>query len=353
MSFVRPTLSELVARVEQDFVSRLSLAGAVLRRSTIRVLARVVAGAAHMLHGHLDFLARQLFPDTAETTYLDRWAGLYGVTRNAAGFAKGTVTVTGTNGTVVPAGTTLLRADGAEYRTDAQVTIAGGSAAPAVTAVVAGADGTLTVAASMTFESPIGGINSTAAVASSTQDGTDEESDDDLRDRVVARMQSPPHGGAEADYIAWAKEVAGVTRAWVAPEELGAGTVVLRFVRDDDGDGAAIIPSAGEIAAVQTYVDERRPVTATVSVLAPVSVPLNFTVDGLTPDTAATRAAVTAELADLLRRDAAPAGTILKSQIETAVGVSEGVEDFAVTVPAADVTHTTGQIATMGTVTFT
>ena len=54
MSFERPTLPDLVSRIQTDFVSRLALTGAVLRRSVVTVLARVLAGAAHMLHGHLE-----------------------------------------------------------------------------------------------------------------------------------------------------------------------------------------------------------------------------------------------------------------------------------------------------------
>jgi uncharacterized phage protein gp47/JayE len=79
-------------------------------------------------------------------------------------------------------------------------------------------------------------------------DGSDEESTDELRARLLARLQNPPHGGNATDYEAWAKEVSGVTRAWSYPLELGAGTVTVRFVRDDD---ASPIPDAGEVAAVQ------------------------------------------------------------------------------------------------------
>ncbi|MGH9349377.1 MAG: baseplate J/gp47 family protein, partial [Vicinamibacterales bacterium] len=170
-----------------------------------------------------------------------------------------------------------------------------------------------------------------------------------LRIRLLDRMRQPPHGGAAADYAMWAKDVAGVTRAWVYPLELGAGTVTVRFVRDDDAGG--IIPDAGEVAAVQTYINERRPVTAAVTVVAPVAVPLAFTIE-ITPDTSAIRAAVQAELEDLLERDAEPGGTILLSQIKVAIGAAAGVDDFVVTVPAGNVAHSTGQIATMGTITW-
>jgi uncharacterized phage protein gp47/JayE len=350
MAFQRPTLNELVDRIQQDFVSRLSLVGAVLRRSVVFVWSRVMAGAAHMLHGHLDFLSRQMFPDLSEGSYLVRQAGLFGLSRLAATFADGPITITGVNGAVIPAGVILKRSDGAEYTVNADATIALGTASAQVTAKAAGANSNADAGVSLTFESPIAGVDSAALVATGgLVGGTDQEADAGLRARLLDRMRNPPHGGAAADYVAWAKEIAGVTRAWVYPLELGAGTVTVRFVRDDD---ASIIPDVGEVADVQAHIDSVRPVTAAVTVAAPIADPLGFTIQ-ITPDTTATRAAVTAELTDLIRRDAEPGGTILLSQIETAIGVAEGVTNFVITLPAGNVTHATGHMATMGIVTFT
>lgn len=352
MPFTRPALAELVDGVQQDFVSRLPLEGAVLRRSVVNVLARVEAGVAHMMHGHLAFLARQLFPSTAEAQYLRRWAAIFGLTPNAATFAHGTVVLTGTDGSVAEAGTTLGRADGQRYELDEDATIASGTATVAVTALEAGAAGTLVADQPLTFESPITGITSTATVDESTQDGTDEESDEDLLVRLLERIAYAPQGGSAADYVAWAKLITGVTRAWSYPQELGAGTVTVRFVRDGDGTGAAIIPSAGEVEAVQDLIDLVRPATANVTVVAPTAVVRNFTIH-ITPDTPTIRAAVEAELADLIRRDVEPGGTLLFSQVTLAVGESPGVTDYEVTAPAADVNYATGEIPVMGTVTWT
>ncbi len=350
MSFERPTLPELVDRVQQDFVSRLELAGAVLRRSVVHVFARVVAGASHMLHGHLDYLGRQIFADTADETFLTRQGGIFGVARNPPEFATGEVTITGTNGTVIPAGTVLIRADGTEYTTDAEETIASGTATADVTASVAAEDGNCDAATELSFESPISGADSVVTVAvGGLSGGADLEDVEDYRVRVLERMRSPPHGGAEADYIAWAKEVSGVTRAWVYPSANGAGSVVVRFVRDDDDSGP--IPDSGEVTTVQDYIDERRPVTAAVTVAAPVAAPVAFTIE-VTPDTSDVREAVEAELEDLMRREAEPGATLLLSAIRTAIGNAEGLEDYALTVPAADVTHTTSQIPTVGTITW-
>jgi uncharacterized phage protein gp47/JayE len=349
MAFERPTLTELVERVQQDFVSRLSLAGAVLRRSTVNVLARVVAGASHMMHGHLDFVSRQQFPDTSEGAFLHRQGSVYGIEPLAPDFAHATVTITGVSGTTVDAGTILVRADGVEYTTDAPVTLASGTGTAAITARVAGAAGSLSVAMQLTFESPVVDVDATATVAAVTQDGVDAESDDAFRTRLLDHLRNPPQGGALTDYEQWAKEIAGVTRVWVYPGELGAGSVVVRFVRDND---PGLIPDSGEVAAVQAHLQDKRPVTAIVTTVAPVAAPVAYSLH-IVPDTTAVRAAVTAELDDLHARAGEPGGTLLLSEIRTAIGVAAGLTDYTLASPAADVTNTTGNIPTRGTITFT
>lgn len=348
MAFLRPTLVELVDRIQTDFESRLDLTGTVLRRSMVRILSRVIAGASHMLHGHLDFLSRQLFADKSEAAFLRRQGAVFGVTPNEATFAVGTAKFTGSG--VVPSGTVVLRSDGAEYTTDAEITVVALGTSVAVTASLAGEAGNCDVGTVLTLESPISGVDSEATVdTGGLSGGADQEDDEAYRLRVLERIQNPPHGGSDPDYKAWAKEVAGVTRAWVYPRALGAGTVVVRFTRDDD---LVQIPDSGEVTAVQDYIDARKPVTATVTVLAPVAAPLNFTFASITPDTVAVRAAIAAELADLMLREGIPGETLLLSQIRTAIGIAEGLEDYELTSPAADVTHSTGQLPTMGTVTY-
>ncbi|MDO8933772.1 MAG: baseplate J/gp47 family protein, partial [Rhodocyclaceae bacterium] len=128
MPFTRPDLATLIARAEADIETRLPGADARLRRSNLNVLARVHAAAAHGLYGYLDWAARQVIPDTADAEELARWATVWGVQRRLAAPAIGSVTLTGVNGSVIAAGTSLMRSDGAEYTVDAEATIAGGQA---------------------------------------------------------------------------------------------------------------------------------------------------------------------------------------------------------------------------------
>lgn len=349
MTFARPTLPDLINRTRDDVVSRLP-GHEVLRRSDAEVYARVLAGAAHGLYGYLDWLSRQVIYDTADDEYLERWASIWGINRKPASKATGSVTLTGNAGAVVPAGTVLVAFDGVLYETTALVSpVVAGSIAAAVQAVDAGAAGNRLTGQTFTLQSPVAGINATALAGAMTG-GADIESYDALRGRLLQRIKNPPHGGSKSDYEMWALQVPGVTRAFVTPLESGAGTVTVRFMMDNNyPDG---IPLPGDVATVAAHIDPLRPVTAVMTVLAPIAAPMNFTIAALNPNTLAVRAAVTAELTALLKREAVPGGTILISHIREAISVAGGEFDHSLSSPAGNVPNPPGVISTMGTVSF-
>ncbi len=466
MPLSRPTLTELVDETRSDLDSNLPGADSRLRRSVLDVLARMLAWASHALYGYIDYISDQIFPDTADAEHLERWASLWSLQRTAAVFATGSVVFSGTNGSQIPAATVVRRADGVEYETDSLGTISGGTATVAVTAKVAGVAGNASASQAVALLSPLSGVDSAATVeASGITGGADQETDTALRSRVLTRMQQPPHGGAAFDYVRWAKEVSGVTRAWViqptqqsveafdaaalsdpasdvagnefsalgfafvefvvqagaftsgtlnalinkadvgsandedasgdvvdgslpamgaagiarfvvavdpdkplltlsvdavgdpvfasfgAIANMGLGDVLVLFTRDDDGDGP--FPSAGEIAAVQAYIDAdtRRPVTAKVRVQAPTALTVDITV-AITPDTTEVRAAVQAELEDLFLREGAPGVTIPLTHIAEAISIAPGETDHNLTVPSADVAPTATQLPVLGTITW-
>lgn len=348
MPFDRPTLSELVARSRGDLQSRLPGADAGLRHSVLEVLARTHAGAAAGLYGYLDWLARQLMPDTAEAEHLARWAAIWGIRRKAAIPAVATVTVTGTNGAVLPAGTEMQRIDGATYRVVAAATIAAGTASVAIEAVEAGPAGDLLVAAQLTLSTPVPGVNAVATVSALTTAGAAEEGDAALLDRLLARIRQPPQGGAKHDYIAWALAQPGVTRAWCWPEWMGPGTVGVSFVMDDREDP---LPLLADLEAVEAALDVLRPVTAELYVFAPVASPVDVVLR-INPDTPENRAAIVAELEDFFTREGEPGGMIYRSRISEAVSLAQGEFSHTLDLPDRDLQMPPGEIATLGEVSW-
>jgi uncharacterized phage protein gp47/JayE len=348
MPFNRPTLSDLITRSRGDIETRLPGAGSALRHSVLDVLARMHGGAVSGVYGYLDFLARQIFPDTAEGDFLARHASTWGIRRKAAVAATGTATATGVNGTAIAAGIEALRIDGRAYRVTEPATIAGGSAVLALEAVEAGPEADLTPGTELTLSSAVLGVNAIITVTAAGTKGAIEEDDANLLVRLLDRIRTPPQGGSSNDYRAWALAQPGVTRAWVYPGWMGAGTVGVAFVMDQRED---IIPLPGDIEAVQAALDLLRPVTAQVVVFAPTPEPLDVVLR-VAPNTPAVRAAVEAELADFLARDAQPGGTIYRSRMSETISLAGGEFSHALELPDDDFTPPPGFIATLGTVTF-
>lgn len=356
MSYTRPTLSEQRQLARADFQLHLAEADALLRQSNVRVLADVQAGLIHGLLDYLAWIVEQILPDTADGVYLLRWASIFGIERKAASKASGTALFTGINGSVINAGTPLQAVDGTAFITSEAGAIADGSAEIAIEAALEGAAGNLEAGVKLQLAEAVAGVDAEAEVAAGgTAGGADEEPLEELRARLLSRLREPPQGGASHDYVAWAWEVPGVTRAWVYKGEMGAGTVTVRFMMDEvraaqngipQGDGAPAY--TGDLALMFNHIEGLRPVTADLYVAAPVAVPLNITIGNLNPDTPEIRTAIEAEVNDLLRRDAVPGGTIYLSRLIEAISVAAGESSHTLTAPAANVEHATGEIAVPG-----
>tara|TARA_R110000803_G_scaffold162194_1_gene225803 strand:+ start:15665 stop:16768 length:1104 start_codon:yes stop_codon:yes gene_type:complete len=363
MPFNRPDLDTLIERVKTDIKGGLGIT-TVLRRSFISVISRALAGLSHLLFGYLDFISEQVFPDTAEKEFLERWSEIWGVTRNEATFAELNIDIIFTAIGTVPVNTIYQRGDGVQYKLDAEITSVGAETLSGkVIAVIAGDDGNLADAEIISLLSPIANVTSDSAVTSTVVEGEDTESDSSLRSRLTDRLRNPPLGGSANDYIQQTLAVPGVTRAWVLPLNQGPGTVDVTFVEDND---VPIIPDAAKLAEVQAAIDDFKPVTALSVVFAPALAPATLTIE-ISPNTASVQAAITAELADLMLTDAQipgayknPAenydGKILLSKIQTSIGIAQGLENYNITLinggAPGDITPGLGELVTLGVITW-
>ncbi|SAI74560.1 tail protein [Bordetella ansorpii] len=350
MAFNRPTLPELIDQTASEMESRLPGVLARARRSLVGVVVRVLSGGLDALYKYVEILLKRAWPDQCDAEYLDTHGARWGVTRTPAAAATGPLPIEGADGAALPAGSVLQRADGARYTVDVGVIVAGGTAVARITAEEPGQAGNTAPGAQFTLVSPVAGINSVAVASTAISGGADVESPEPFRARILERIRRPPHGGSADDYVAWAKQVPGVTRAWCTPAGMGPGTVVVRFVRDDDDDP---IPDAGEIEAVQAHIETVRPVTAELYVLAVVAKPIIYVIAGLRPDTPEVRAAVIAELQDMHVRDAVPGGTLLRSHMSEAISIAAGETDHRLVSPAGNVVCLASELATFGGVQWT
>ena len=340
MPFETPSLPVLINRTQGD------LAGDSLRQSDAQVLARTLSGAAFGLYGYLDWIADQILPDTDDDTTLERIAALrLHQPRKAAQAASGSVSFTAAAGAVLDAGTLLQTSDGRSYTVTVGGTTSGGTNIAPIQALDAGSLGNGDAGLTLFPVQPVQGIGNTFTVLDpGLSGGVAAESIESLRARVISSYRIIPNGGSAADYETWALECPGITRAWCRGSYLGPGTVGLFVMRDDD---PVPLPDDGQLALVQAYIDPLRPVTAELHVLAPVLVPVIYTLR-LIPDTTAIRAAVEAELQDLHDREAGLGETLLLTHIAESISSASGEQDHLLVSPSADVPAATNQLLTFG-----
>lgn len=366
MAFTRPTLQEIIDRIEKDFKVGLSLQ-AILKRSFLKVFAKVFGGASHTLHGHIDFsINKKFFPDTGDEKTVIRWGALYALPRREATFAELIIDVVGTTGGTLLVDQIYIRSDGAEYKVKDEVIVPAVTTVPAtLVAAKAGFDFNLEDGDEVSLQSTVAGIESDSLVDSTVIEGEDLEDIEIYRVRVLNRLGFPPSGGTANDYIAFAQTVAGITRVWVLPGNRGQGTVDTTFVEDGNAP-ASIIPSPAKVAEVQLAVDNLKPITADHVSFAPIDDQLNPEIQ-LKPNTTAVQNAVISELNDLLAREAQVRGAIdptlvgagvtfdgkIKlSQINEAISIAKEEDDHVLLSPTSDEQPSQGGLVTLGTPVF-
>jgi uncharacterized phage protein gp47/JayE len=357
MPWTTPTLSDVRGLVRDSLRAKLPGSDANVPNSVLRVLSDITGAVCHLTLQYIDWLALQLLPDTAETVWLDRHGHIWltnadGSTgRKLATQASGTADfVTSASSVLVPNGTLLSYSTGVTYQTTADIqTDATGLPTPApIVAIDPGTIGNLDPGTVLALQSQLTGIVDSITV-DTLDGGTDDETDDELRARVLQRIREPPMGGDADDYVAWAESVAGVTRAWCAPMEMGVGTVSVRFMMDDLRASNGGFPLQTDVDAVSAYLDTVRPVTVKECyVLAPLKQPIDFDIANLNPDTTAVRAAIEQAILDMLYQYATPGQTIYAAWKFSAVLGAAGVVSFDMTTVEDDMMPDAGHMATLG-----
>jgi uncharacterized phage protein gp47/JayE len=371
MPFPRPSLSDLRKQVAQDIASALPGSDPLLRFSNLAIMGDAQAGLANLHYGYLDWIAKQSVPFTATDEFLEGWAGLIGVTRTPATSASGAVTFSGSAGSSIQAGAQLVRSDGVTYTVTTGAMIDGSGQAVVAAAAdadptgAAGAFGNCATGTMMTLAQPIAGVQSTGSVSTAFTGGADLEKDDALRSRMLFAYQNPAQGGSASDYIRWARQVPGVTRAWVNGNGFGAGSVVVYIMLDtvrsasggfpQGGDGVSASESRGATATgdqllVADHIFLLQPVTTLVYVVSPIANPINFVLQGIP---SAAQSAIPGAIASVFQAVGAPGGTIPLAHIWAAIAGVAGVDNFIITSPTADVASGTGRLPTVGSITYT
>ena len=367
MPYSRPGVTTLRDQALDDIVVGLGVP-TLLRRSPLRALGYAQAGLAYQQYGYIDWVARQSVPFTATEEHLEAWGALVSVLRLPAATASGPVRLSGTAGAVAPAGVLLRRGDGTTYVTTAGATLDGTGAAvvPAV-AVQPGAAGNADPGIGMALATAVLGVQG-ALAAGPLAGGADQDGDAAFRSRVMRQWAKPPQGGAADDYVTWALAVPGVTRAWVLPRGMGAGTVVLYSMWDaaqaahggfpqgvsgtagaEDRDAHA----TGDLLAVADVLYGLQPVTALVYSVAPVAYPVAFNIVTPAAVPAGVRATALAGLDRVFVALADPlGGTVPIGPFDSALSTALGTSLFTLTTPSTGIVAPVGRLPVRGPVTW-
>lgn len=193
------------------------------------------------LYADLETIADLIYIDTTTGEYLDRKASEHLLTRLAATPSRYYITFDGvtpdvgerfyTNGMYF----ILRKTEDDTYYLEAEV--AGGST------------NTIYSGTAAVPVNNIQGLNA-ATFGEQKEAGTDEESDDDFRERLRDKISGPAENGNRQHYRTWCEEDSGVGRARIIPLWKGPNTVKGVLIAPD---GTPV--GADVIARVQAYID--------------------------------------------------------------------------------------------------
>lgn len=314
-------------------------------------LTAVGAEQHELLDYELEAIYLNGFADTADLDFLIRRAAELGVDWKDAVKAQGSVTITGSDGVLVPAGFRIYTDNGVYFETAEDVTLINGSTTVSAIAIEGGAAGNVSIAEITQFEQTVAGVtdvtnNETFA------GGIDAESAESLLARYLLKVRKPITSGNVYHYEKWATDVEGVATAKVFPLWNGDGTVKVVVIAED---GRA--PTQDIVANVAAHIETERPIGATVTVVPVTEIAVNIdvklTLDGdLTP--ADIQSAVESAISTYLLTEA-HTGLIRYARVGEALLGVEGVldyEDLALNGGAANVPIAEDAVAVVGEVTL-
>ena len=296
---------------------------------------------SELIQFHLVRTLMLMFPQYAWGDWLDLHAAAAGIERRPAGYASGSVTVTGDSGTVIPDGAIFCTeatdsTPALEYAADSMAIIPeSGSVTVEVTAVEAGRESNTkknTVVFALTSIKGLSTVNNPDDITG----GTDVESDEDLLERIEEEnfRDGATFIGNDSDYIRWAKEVVGVGDCIVVPTWNGPGTVKLIIV-DSNGEPA----NARLIEAVYDHIvspnDRSRRLLPTacaeLTVEAATTKKISYTCTGLVYDDTTDIPTIVSQFKELVMKEYSEAkveGILVYNQVRPLITDIPGVSDF-------------------------
>ena len=234
---------------------------------SFNLLAPLVEELAKAYISMGDILNLAFIEDTFDD-YLDKRVNEFGVYRKDGEKATGAIKVTGLDDTFI-GNSTIITSNGLEYIVLNDILLPNEDTLY-VEATEIGYKYNLPAGSTFELVEPITGVTSLIN-ESAFENGIDTETDEELKERFKYIIQNPRTSGNVNDYKAWALECDGVGRVKVYPLWNGNGTVKVLIIGNDN------LPCSKEtVNTVISYIEEKRPIGATVTVDTPQLLKLTF-----------------------------------------------------------------------------
>lgn len=346
--FSRPTLPDLITSIRNDLYARLAVDDELisLRRNDPEVYGRVIAGATHVLLGYIENMAKNILPDQADEDWLIRHGNMKRCYRKEPTSATGYVRFDDVDDGIVITKDQKIRrqVDQCMYTVTQTTTSANNVLRVPVICDELGKKGNCDDGTSMSLITPMTGLSS-ICYADSIEAGTDIEDLESFRKRVIDRWYYTPQSGADQDYVQWAKEVPGVTRAWCHRHWAGTGSVGVMVANSDPVNP---VLDNTTIQNIKKHIDPLVPVAGSmIHIFSPELKSIKFKIM-VTPDSPEIRYQIELELKSFLLREGTPQTTLFKSRISEVISKSFGEYSHELLYPDRDIFIEKNQVAVFG-----
>lgn len=342
MAFEERTLDEITLQLYEDMALNMCDGDpSFVSHKIIGVISKAVGFAIWANQQFSLRYGRTLFDSSGPL--LDSYAEECGVVKLRPEYSGGFINVSGSG--IIPEGTIFTRCDGLNYETIREET------APGQILVIAqnpGCDYNTPNGSTLNIASSVAGVNPTATVANTgLAGGSDLESDESYKQRVIACFANKCRNGLTSDYEYWTRLYAGVTRVCVIPKANGPGTVKVFFAMDDTY--ANSIPSQQDVENVQDIFDQNVPDGICVTACAMQTESIDVQIRLLDASNLTTRQNISDAIQEALKLY--QCGEFCYSDLYRIIGDNyQGC--FEIVSPTSDFILTTGQVPVAGTISF-
>lgn len=274
-----PTLAQIFAGIIADLQSQFNIVIPLFGKSFLRGLASEWSAKLWTLYLLVGKVQKNVFPDLAESELIGGTLERFGRVKLGRGpfpatQGQYTATVTGTVGSIIPAGRTFVSNDdstspGKLFIIDTQYVLDGVTPIT-IRALESGTGSLLNVSDQLTVTAPIALVNSVITIDGQVVEPLDAEDLEDYRQKILDSFRLEVQGGSGSDYRIWASEVQGVAQSYPYAAS-GETSEVNLYIEASDSDS---IPSPTLLQAVQDNIElptadrpARKPLTAIVNYL--------------------------------------------------------------------------------------